>query len=79
MKITKKKSTQKPCVTKKHLTSDYHIFVFNVYIGNIDDKDVEKFIDTVSENLSLDKEFDNVRCYFIPVRDDSLEPIVKIW
>ena len=74
--VDKSISNTKNIGKKKKLN---HVFVFYVYIGNLDGDDIEKYINKTAKRISLSEKYKGVECLFIPTREDyGTETIIRI-
>lgn len=52
------------------ILGDKKVFIFYVSLGNLDDKDVDKYLDLFKSENPLEK-YEDVVCLYIPSRDDN--------
>ena len=56
-----------------------HLFAFYINVGNIDEKDIEEYINKTADRISLSNKYKGVECLFIPTREDyGKNTIIKI-
>lgn len=55
-------------MSKKKKILDRLVLAFYIEVGNLEDKDIPKFINLQSKRLKLRKRFKDVETFFIPTR-----------
>lgn len=63
---------------EKNILGDKKIFVFNVYVGNIDDKDIEKYVNDISKRFETFNNYDDVEVFYVPVRQEPNIALTRI-
>jgi len=63
---------------KKNVLGNKQIFIFNVYVGNIKDEDVENYLKSVSDKNEKFNNYLDVVTFYIPTRDEAATPIIRI-
>ena len=57
---------------------DKKVFVFNVYIGNLDGKDIEKYVNDVSKRFETFNSYDDVEVFYVPVTQEPNIVLTRI-
>ena len=63
---------------EKNKLGNKKIFVFNVYVGNIDDKDIEKYVNDISKRFETFNNYDDVEVFYVPVRQEPNIVLTRI-
>ena len=63
---------------KTNILGNKQIFIFNVYVGNIPEEDIEKHVRNVSEKNEEFNNYLDIVTFYIPTINENAQPIVRL-
>lgn len=63
---------------QNNILGNKQIFIFNVYVGNILDENVDVYVETIKNKFKKFNEYEDVIVFYIPVRIETTKSIIKV-